>query len=269
MHAIAPGNGIVRIQDMSDTKMEPMDRPLSFADAVQERLFRSRTVIISGEINQKLAANVVSQLLALSAESADTITIYLNSQGGHVESGDTIHDVIRFVKPRMRMIGTGWVASAGALIFVSVPREDRLLPAEHAVPAAPAVPAVWVAAASDIEIEAREILKMRERLNKDLRAGNRSAPGEASWMIRAGTSGWMRSRHWSMAWSAGSSTTWTTSADSVMRSSRYVLARGDARRPWSIAVRPLPPGTDESPSRSATVVPAKNAFTSAATDCQR
>jgi ATP-dependent Clp protease, protease subunit len=165
MHAIAPGNGIVRIQDMSDTKMEPMDRPLSFADAVQERLFRSRTVIISGEINQKLAANVVSQLLALSVDSADTITIYLNSQGGHVESGDTIHDVIRYVKPRIRMIGTGWVASAGALIFVSVPREDRLcLPNTRFLLHQP-----WGGvggSASDVEIEAREILKMRERLNR-------------------------------------------------------------------------------------------------------
>lgn len=150
---------------MSDTKMEPMDRPLSFADAVQERLFRSRTVIISGEINQKLAANVVSQLLALSVDSADMITIYLNSQGGHVESGDTIHDVIRYVKPRIRMIGTGWVASAGALIFVSVPREDRLcLPNTRFLLHQP-----WGGvggSASDVEIEAREILKMRERLNR-------------------------------------------------------------------------------------------------------
>ncbi len=141
-----------------------IERPTSFADSVQERLFRRRTVVISGEINQKLAASIVSQLLALSAESDDPITVFLNSQGGHVESGDTIHDVIRFVGPRVRMVGTGWVASAGALIYVSVPRGDRYcLPNTRFLLHQP-----WGGAggsAADVEIEAREILKMRDRLN--------------------------------------------------------------------------------------------------------
>ena len=145
---------------------EPTDRPLSFADAVQERLFRNRTIVISGEINQRVAATTVSQLLALSAESSDEpINVFLNSQGGHVESGDTIHDMMRFVGPRIRMVGTGWVASAGALIYVSVPREDRFcLPNTRFLLHQP-----WGGAggsAADVEIEAREILKMRDRLNR-------------------------------------------------------------------------------------------------------
>lgn len=142
-----------------------MDRPLSFADAVQERLFRNRTIVISGEINQKLAANAVSQLLALSADSDKPINVFLNSQGGHVESGDTIHDMMRFIGPRVRMVGTGWVASAGALIYVSVPIEDRFcLPNTRFLLHQP-----WGGAggsAADVEIEAREILKMRDRLNR-------------------------------------------------------------------------------------------------------
>src|SRR5687767_9582602 len=101
------------------------ERPQSISDLDSNRLFQSRTVIISGEINQRLAATVIGQLLALSTTDGD-ITIFVNSQGGHVESGDTIHDIVRFLTPKVWMIGTGWVASAGALIFVAVPRERRL-----------------------------------------------------------------------------------------------------------------------------------------------
>jgi ATP-dependent Clp protease protease subunit len=134
-------------------------------DPIRERLFKSRTLVIAGEVNQKLAASVTAQLLALAAESKEPITIFINSQGGHVESGDTIHDMIRFVKPRVRIVGTGWVASAGALIYVSVPREDRFcLPHTRFLLHQPAGGVGGTAA--DIDIEAREILKMRERLNR-------------------------------------------------------------------------------------------------------
>ena len=64
------------------------------------RLFESRTIIISGEINQKLAANIVAQLIGMAADSDGDITLFINSQGGHVEAGDTIHDMIRFIRPR-------------------------------------------------------------------------------------------------------------------------------------------------------------------------
>lgn len=134
-------------------------------DPIRERLFKSRTLIISGEVNQKLASSVTAQLLALSADSEEPITLFINSQGGHVESGDTIHDMIRFVRPRVRIIGTGWVASAGALIYVSVPRDDRFcLPHTRFLLHQPASGARGTAA--DIDIEAREIIRMRERLNR-------------------------------------------------------------------------------------------------------
>jgi len=137
------------------------------AGFVAERLFKARTVVISGEINQKVAASVISQLLALAADSNEDITCYINSQGGHVEAGDTIHDMVRFLTPRVRMVGTGWVASIAALIFVAVPKEDRYcLPNTRFLLHQPAGGAGGSAA--DIEIEAREILKMRDRLNKVL-----------------------------------------------------------------------------------------------------
>lgn len=136
------------------------------ASPIAQRLFDARTIIISGEITQKLAARVMAELLALSTASVtEPITIYINSQGGHVEAGDTIHDMIRFVTPKVRIVGTGWVASAGALIFVSVPRADRYcLPNTRFLLHQPAGGAGGTA--SDIAIEAREIVKMRERLNE-------------------------------------------------------------------------------------------------------
>jgi len=134
-------------------------------DPVTERLLRARTIVISGEINQKLAAYVTGQLLAMAAESDEDITVFINSQGGHVEAGDTIHDMLRFVTPRVRIVGPGWVASAGALIYVAVPRDQRYcLPNTRFLLHQPAGGAGGTA--SDIEIEAREILRMRDRLNK-------------------------------------------------------------------------------------------------------
>jgi ATP-dependent Clp protease protease subunit len=142
--------------------------PPNYFDPLAERLFRSRTVIISGEINQRVSERVTAQLLALSATDAigdQFINVYINSQGGHVEAGDTIHDMIRFVSSPVRMVGTGWVASAGALIYVAVPREQRFcLPNTRFLLHQPA--GGMGGTAADIDIEAREIVKMRERLNR-------------------------------------------------------------------------------------------------------
>lgn len=139
--------------------------PVSMTDTIRDRLFQSRTLIISGEVNQQLVANVMGQLIAMADASDEPINIFINSQGGHVESGDTIHDVIRFIKPRVRMIGTGWVASAGALIYVAAPREDRFcLPNTRFLLHQPAGGVGGTAA--DIAIEAQEIIRMRERINR-------------------------------------------------------------------------------------------------------
>jgi ATP-dependent Clp protease protease subunit len=134
-------------------------------DPIAERLLRARTILLSGEITQRVAADVTGQLIALSAESDEPITMFVNSQGGHVEAGDTIHDMIRFVQPVVRTVGTGWVASIAALIYVAVPHEQRYcLPNTRFLLHQPAGGAGGTAA--DIDIEAREIIKMRERLNR-------------------------------------------------------------------------------------------------------
>ena len=132
---------------------------------INERLFEARTVLIHGEVTTRLARDVTAQLLALSAESSDDIKIFLHSEGGHVESGDSIHDIISMVKPRIKMIGTGWVASAGVHIYLAVPRKDRYcLPNTRFLIHQPMGGAGG--AATDIQIEAEEILKMRERINR-------------------------------------------------------------------------------------------------------
>ncbi len=101
------------------------DKEEKSSSPVEQLFFKTRTVVITGEINDKLAARVVTQLLALSQESDAPINMFISSPGGHVESGDMVHDMIKFIKPRVRTIGSGWVASAGALIFVGADRADR------------------------------------------------------------------------------------------------------------------------------------------------
>ncbi|HKO93734.1 MAG TPA: ATP-dependent Clp protease proteolytic subunit, partial [Polyangiaceae bacterium] len=123
-----------------------------------------RTVLIFGEVTTALAESVSAQLLALAERSTDPIRIVIHSQGGHVESGDTIHDVIRFIAPEVRILGTGWVASAGALIFAAARRENRFaLPNTRFLLHQP-LGGVG-GPASDVEIEVRQILEMRQRLN--------------------------------------------------------------------------------------------------------
>ncbi len=134
---------------------------------LESRLFKQRKVLVFGAINDRVARDVTGRLLALAGASSEPIDVYVNSPGGHVESGDTIHDMIRFVdgEAPIRMIGTGWVASAGALIFIAGNKDRRFcLPNTrfllHQPMGGVRGPAV------DIDIEAREIIKMRERLNR-------------------------------------------------------------------------------------------------------
>jgi ATP-dependent Clp protease protease subunit len=133
--------------------------------SVAQKLFEARTLVICGEIQSEMARAVVEQLLALSAASSDDITLYLHSPGGHVEAGDTIHDMLTFIAPRVQIVGTGWVASAGAHIYLAVPREQRFcLVNTRFLLHQPA--GGFGGRATDLEIEAEEIIKMRSRLNR-------------------------------------------------------------------------------------------------------
>ena len=132
---------------------------------VDQLFFKSRNVIITGEINDKLAQRVTTHLLALAEDGDAPINLFISSPGGHVESGDMVHDIIKFIRPTVRTIGSGWVASAGALIFVGAKKENRYcLPNTRFLLHEPR--GGIGGSASDIEIQAEQILAMRERFHK-------------------------------------------------------------------------------------------------------
>ena len=136
-----------------------------YRNYVEERLMKTRTIMIYGGINQAVAQDVSEKLIILSEESNEDITIYLNSQGGHVEAGDTIYDMIQHVTPTIRVVGTGWVASAGALIYSAPKKECRFaLPNTRFMLHQPSGGVGGTA--SDVKIEVEELIKMRKRLNQ-------------------------------------------------------------------------------------------------------
>ena len=151
-----------------DTKEPGDNRTLSSPiNELESRLLKQRKVLIFGAINDKVARDVTGRLLSLASDGAEPIDVYINSPGGHVESGDTIHDMIRFVGDdvKVRVIGTGWVASAGALIYLAGKKENRVcLPNTRFLLHQPM--GGVRGPATDIDIEAREIIKMRERINR-------------------------------------------------------------------------------------------------------
>jgi len=133
--------------------------------AVQKILFDSRTILLFGEINEKAARETISQLLAMGEESRDPIRMVISSPGGHVESGDAIHDMIRFVGAPVKVVGTGWVASAGAHIYLAAAKENRYCTPNTRFLLHQPMGGVG-GKATEIDIEAKEILKMRDRLNE-------------------------------------------------------------------------------------------------------
>ena len=155
-------------QEDDDKDDDKSKAPEPQSSEIAKALFKSRTVLIFGEVDMKMAERVTAQLLAY-AESDGDIRVIVNSPGGHVESGDTIHDMIRFVGNRVKMIGTGWVASAGAHIFLGAKKQNRFcLPFTRFLLHQPL--GGVRGQASDITIEAEEILKMRERLIREIAA---------------------------------------------------------------------------------------------------
>ena len=148
--------------DINEEKPETPER----IEAIADRLaFKSRFVMLFGEIDDKLALATCRRLLALSEQSAAPITLLVSSPGGHVESGDAIHDMIRFVRAPVTTVGTGWVASAGTHVFLAVPKERRVcLPNTRFMIHQPGGGAGGPA--TDIAIQAKEILRTRERIAK-------------------------------------------------------------------------------------------------------
>lgn len=145
--------------------MDSDNKQTKSENQVTKALFEARTVFVTGEVNQEMAREVCERLMAMAHVSDDPITVIVSSPGGHVESGDMIHDTIKFIKPTVKMLGTGWVASAGALIYVAADKENRFaLPNTRFLLHQPS--GGVRGDATNINIQAEQIVQMRTRLNK-------------------------------------------------------------------------------------------------------
>ncbi len=140
-----------------DTKATPR------SSLLESLSLKARYVLVFGEVDDKLARQTCERLILLAQESDAPIQLLISSPGGHVESGDAIHDMIRFVRAPVTTIGSGWVASAGTHIFLAAPKERRVcLPNTRFMIHQPAGGAGG--RATDIAIQAKEIIKTRERI---------------------------------------------------------------------------------------------------------
>ena len=156
---------VVGSMNMQDKPVEPEGAPRVDEGMFFARMLKSRTVMVSGEINKPLAERVIRSLILLEEESPDPIRVYIDSPGGDADAGYAIFDMMRFVKPQITMIGMGLVASAAAIIILAAPRERRVgLPNSHYLIHQPMSGTRGVA--TEIEIHAKEIEKLRAKINR-------------------------------------------------------------------------------------------------------
>ncbi|MCL2069907.1 MAG: ATP-dependent Clp protease proteolytic subunit [Treponema sp.] len=135
------------------------------SDPLITKMLKTRTILLSGEINKDLAEKTIKQLLLMEAMGEDPIRIFIDSPGGDADAGYAIFDMIRFVKPPVWTIGMGLVASAAAIIQLASPKERRVgLPNSHYLIHQPLSGIRGVA--TDIEIHARELEKLRGKINR-------------------------------------------------------------------------------------------------------
>ena len=156
---------------MNYLETEPEEHTASTAEPrnafLEEKAFKSRTVLVFGAITDQSAADIARRLIALDAESSKPIDMLVSSPGGHLESGDAVHDIIRFISAPVNMIGTGWVGSAATHLYLAVPKERRFcLPNTRFLIHQPSGGAGGQA--TDIAIQAEEIIKARERIARTI-----------------------------------------------------------------------------------------------------
>ncbi len=134
------------------------------SNAGYDKLLKTRSLLLSGEINKDSADRLIKDLLILEGESSDNVTLYINSPGGDVDAGYAIYDMIRFVSCPVTIVGMGLVASAASLILLSVPAERRLgLPDSSYLIHQPLSQMKGVA--TDIEIHAAQLDKIKKKIN--------------------------------------------------------------------------------------------------------
>jgi ATP-dependent Clp protease protease subunit len=151
--------------NMQDKPNTQEGMPRTDEGAMFQRMLKSRTILLSGEIDKALAEKVIRQLILLEEESDNPIRVFIDSPGGDADAGYALFDMLRFVKPPVTMIGMGLVASAAAIILLAAPRERRVgLPNSHYLIHQPMSGTRGVA--TEVEIHARELEKLRQKINR-------------------------------------------------------------------------------------------------------
>jgi ATP-dependent Clp protease protease subunit len=161
---------------LAEEEGEEEDAKQAAQDPLLAKMLKTRTILLSGEINKVLAEKTIRMLLLMEDSSSDPIRIFIDSPGGDADAGFAIFDMIRFVKPLVFTIGMGLVASAAAIIQLACPKDRRLgLPNSHYLIHQPLSGIRGVA--TDIEIHARELDKLRAKINR-LISGETGIPFE-------------------------------------------------------------------------------------------
>jgi ATP-dependent Clp protease protease subunit len=156
-------NGVWAQEDDDDEEGEAKQ---AGPDPLITRMLKTRTILLSGEIKKDLAERTIRQLLLLENMGDDPIRILIDSPGGDADAGYAVFDMIRFIKPPVWTIGMGLVASAAAIIQLASPRDRRVgLPNSHYLIHQPLSTGIR-GVATDIEIHARELDKLREKINR-------------------------------------------------------------------------------------------------------
>jgi ATP-dependent Clp protease protease subunit len=149
----------------ADEDDEEEEKKEAAQDPLLTRMLKTRTIVLSGQINKELSEKITRQLLLLEDMGEEPIRIFIDSPGGDADAGYAIFDMIRFVKPDVWTVGMGLVASAAAIIQLASPRKMRIgLPNSHYLIHQPLSGIRGVA--TDIEIHARELEKLRAKINR-------------------------------------------------------------------------------------------------------
>lgn len=142
---------------------------LGLGDSVYQRLLKERIIWLGGEVRDENANAICAQLLLLAAEDPDRdIYLYINSPGGSVTAGMAIYDTMQYIKPDVQTVCLGQAASAAAILLASGTKGKRLmLPNARVLIHQPAIDQGF-GKATEIEIQAKEMLRMREWLENTL-----------------------------------------------------------------------------------------------------
>ena len=148
-----------------EPESEEKKTPQKPEEMMSERFLKTRTILLTGEVDKDLSEKVIRHLLLLESISSEPITILIDSPGGDVYAGFSIFDMIRFIKAPVRIVGMGLIASAAALILLAVPKERRYGLTNSSYLIHQPLSGIQ-GVATEIEIHARELEKTKERLNK-------------------------------------------------------------------------------------------------------